>query len=88
MKILVTGAKGFLGKNLVSVLKYLEDVQILEYDKDSSQSQLEEFTSICDFVYHLAGINRPTNINEFQEGNCRFTDLLISSLKKTKIIVR
>lgn len=84
MKILVTGAKGFLGKNLVSVLKYLEDVQILEYDKDSSQGQLEEFTSICDFVYHLAGINRPTNINEFQEGNCRFTELLISSLKKNK----
>ena len=92
MKILVTGAKGFVGKNLVETLKTIQDKKrrdtglqieaIYEYDKDSSMEELECFCRDCDFVFHLAGVNRPKEQSEFQEGNYGFASNLLSILKK------
>lgn len=81
MKILVTGAKGFIGKNLIAELKNRKYDDIYEYDKDSDISILEKYTSDCDFVFHLAGINRPQNNEEFMKGNYGFTSVLINNLK-------
>lgn len=81
MKILVTGAKGFIGKNLIEELKR-QGHEILAYDIDSTEEQLDEYTETCEFVYHLAGINRPENPEDFMSGNFGFTSVLLESLKK------
>ena len=80
-KILVTGAKGFIGSNLVVTLKQL-DYEVMEFDSDNTDVDLNEFTKSCDFVVHLAGINRPLNPSEFYEGNAGFTEVLCSLLEK------
>lgn len=82
MKILVTGSNGFIGKNLISELKNRGYNNIFEYDIDSSLADLDKYTKETNFVYHLAGINRPDNIKEFKEGNFGFTSLLLDNLKK------
>lgn len=82
MKILVTGAKGFVGKNLVAELKNKGYKDIFEYDKDSNLSELDEFAKDCTFVFHLAGVNRPEKTEEFMEGNYGFTSDLLRLLKK------
>ncbi len=93
MKILVTGARGFVGKNLCAELKNIRDekrrnsplelpVEVFEYDLDSSLGELERFAREADFVVHLAGVNRPKEQSEFMEGNSGFTDELLSLLKK------
>lgn len=82
MKILVTGAKGFIGKNLIAELKNQKYTDILEYDRDTDSSLLAIYTQECEFVFHLAGINRPQNKEEFMEGNFGFTSILLDSLKK------
>jgi len=84
MKILVTGAKGFIGKNLVAELKNRKYEEIYEYDVDSTIDELEKYCKDCDFVFHLAGVNRPQNESEYMEGNYGFTSTLLSSLKKNK----
>lgn len=81
MKILVTGAKGFIGRNLIEELKRQEH-EILAYDIDSTEEQLDEYTKNCEFVYHLAGVNRPENTEDFMSGNFGFTSVLLESLKK------
>lgn len=81
MKVLVTGSNGFVGKNLISNLKLIKDIQIYEYDKDSTIEQLDEYTKDCDFIFHLAGVNRPKNSEEFMEGNFGFTSTLLNNLK-------
>lgn len=91
MKILLTGANGFVGKNLVSTLKNIKegkdrtrniDIEdIYTYDIDNTIEDLKEYTKECDFVFHLAGVNRPKNIEEFYEGNTDFTELLCASLE-------
>ncbi len=82
MKILITGAKGFVGKNLTAELRNRSFEDIYEYDVDSDPALLEQFTKDCDFIFHLAGINRPKNEEEFMIGNYGFTTLLLSHLKR------
>jgi UDP-2-acetamido-2,6-beta-L-arabino-hexul-4-ose reductase len=82
MKILVTGAKGFIGKNLIAELKNQNYKYIFEYDIDSTLEELNQFTKDCEFVFHLAGVNRPKDPKEFQEGNFGFTTILLDYLKK------
>ena len=92
MRILVTGAKGFVGKNLVASLKNIQEGKdttraiqiedIYEYDIDSALSELELYCSRCDFVFHLAGVNRPDDDEEFMKGNFGFTSLLLNRLKR------
>ena len=93
MKILVTGAKGFVGKNLCAALKNIKDGkdrthpslaidEIYEYDIDSPVSLLEEACEKADFVFNLAGVNRPQNPEEFMQGNFGFASTLLETLKK------
>ena len=93
MNILVTGAKGMVGTALVNNLKNIRDgknktrpelliEEIYEYDIDSTMEQLDEYCSKADFVFHLAGVNRPKRQSEFMEGNFGFSSTLIDTLKK------
>ena len=82
MKILITGAKGFIGKNLVAELKNRNYTDIFEYDKDTDPDLLDKYCKEADFVFHLAGVNRPKDESEFMEGNFGFTLTLLEKLKK------
>jgi UDP-2-acetamido-2,6-beta-L-arabino-hexul-4-ose reductase len=81
MKILVTGAKGFIGKNLIAELKNRKYTDIYEYDTDTDPSLLGEYCKDANFVFHLAGVNRPKEQSEFMDGNFGFTSILIDTLK-------
>ncbi|MBP1154396.1 MULTISPECIES: capsular polysaccharide biosynthesis protein CapF [unclassified Paenibacillus] len=82
MKILVTGAKGFIGKNLIAELKNRNYNDIFEYGKETDTSLLDEYCKEADFVFHLAGVNRPKEQSEFMDGNFGFTSTLLDTLKK------
>ena len=93
MRILVTGAKGMVGTALVNNLKNIRDgknrtrpslsiEEIYEYDIDSSLSDLDKYCSTCDFVFNLAGVNRPENPEDFMKGNFGFASILLDTLKK------
>lgn len=93
MKILVTGAKGFVGKNLCAQLNNIKDGkakcygdlavdEVFEYDIDSTPEQLDAWCRDCDFVFNLAGVNRPQDPKEFMEGNFGFATVLLNTLKK------
>src|SRR5574344_503078 len=95
MKILVTGAKGFVGKNLCSQLKNIRDgkarcygnvtvSEVYEYDLDSTPEELDVWCESADFVFNLAGVNRPQNQEEFMAGNFGFASTLLDTLKKHK----
>lgn len=84
MKILITGAKGFIGKNLTAELQKKENIIIYEYDMDSTKASLENCCSDCDFVYHLAGVNRPREEEEYMQGNYGFTLILLQTLQQCK----
>lgn len=93
MKVLVTGAKGFVGRNLCAELKNIRDGkarcygdlavdEVMEYDIDSPSEDLDEFCSKADFVFNLAGVNRPKEQAEFMSGNFGFASTLLDTLKK------
>jgi UDP-2-acetamido-2,6-beta-L-arabino-hexul-4-ose reductase len=93
MKILVTGAKGFVGKNLCAQLNNIKDGKarcygdvtveaVYEYDLDSTPEQLDQWCREADFVFNLAGVNRPQNQEEFMQGNFGFASTLLDTLKK------
>ncbi len=95
MNILVTGACGFVGKNLVAALKNLRDGKdktrpelkienVFEFDLDTDKALLDEFCEKADFVFNLAGVNRPQNSEEFMQGNFGFASDLLDTLKKHK----
>ena len=93
MKILVTGAKGFVGKNLCAQLNNIKEGKakcygnltissVYEYDIDSTIEDLDKYCSDCDFVFNLAGVNRPQNQEDFMKGNFGFASVLLDALKK------
>lgn len=82
MKILVTGARGFIGKNLIAELNNRNYNEIYEFDMDTEPAMLEEYCKNAGFVFHLAGVNRPKETGEFMEGNFGFTSVLLDTLKK------
>lgn len=82
MKILITGAKGFVGKNLIVELRNQGFEDLMEFDVDTDPNQLDKYASECDFVFHLAGVNRPENPADFMTGNFGFTSQLLDALKK------
>ena len=93
MRILVTGAKGFVGKNLCATLYNIRDgkdrtrpglniEEVFEYDLDTDSSLLDEYCAKADFVFNLAGVNRPQNTEEFMQGNFGFASTLLDTLKK------
>ena len=93
MKILVTGAKGFVGRNLCANLRNIQDGKdrrfpglniesVYEYDLDSTPAQLDAWCKEADFVFNLAGVNRPQNQEEFMQGNFGFASTLLDTLKK------
>ena len=79
MKILVTGAKGFVGRNLCLTLKQMPDIEVLKYDL-GDEAKLDAYIAECDFVMHLAGVNRPKDPAEFQTGNTVFTEDILEKL--------
>ena len=92
MKILVTGSAGFVGKNLVEALKNVRDgkdrtrpglkiEEIFEYDVDSTREELESYCAQADFVFNLAGVNRPKDVSEFRKGNFGFASELLDLLE-------
>ena len=80
MQILITGAKGFMGKNLAAALKPRPDVTVLEYDQDNRPQDLTAMLAEADWVFHLAGVNRPQDEAEFQTGNVDSTTLVCAEL--------
>lgn len=92
MKILITGAKGFVGRNLAAAFNdsdfreahSLPEIEIMGYDIDTPQELLEEYCKQADFVYNLAGIMRPKDPSEFMRDNCHFADSVLGYLERAK----
>lgn len=82
MKILITGAKGFIGKNIIIELKNRGYTDIFEYVRETDSNLLDKYCKEADFVFHLAGVNRPKEHFEFMEGNFGFTSTLLDTLKR------
>ncbi|MGM9642809.1 MAG: NAD-dependent epimerase/dehydratase family protein [Eubacteriales bacterium] len=93
MKVLVTGSNGFVGRNLCASLKNIKDGkdgtrpslkidEVFEYDVDTDAALLDEYCRECDFVFNLAGVNRPQNAEDFMQGNFGFVSTLLDTLKK------
>lgn len=82
MKVLVTGSNGFIGKNLIAELKQRENIEVMPFDIDTPMELLDQYCAGCDFVFNLAGVNRPEHTEEFMEGNFGFATTLVDTLRK------
>ncbi len=83
MKILITGSGGFIGKNFIANIGQEKDIEVFTFDAYDSMDKLAEYASVADMVFHLAGVNRPENIQEFATGNIDLTATLCTMLKNT-----
>jgi UDP-2-acetamido-2,6-beta-L-arabino-hexul-4-ose reductase len=82
MKVLITGANGFIAKNLCTTLDKMPQIKVLKYTKNDSIETLDVLIEEADFIFHLAGINRPENVNEFYVGNTNLTQTIVNSIEK------
>lgn len=87
MKVLITGSNGFVGKNLVTHLSERRDIEVLHFTRDDDIAQLPLLVSEIDFVFHLAGVNRPQDPEEFRTGNTDLTQALCNSIKSSGRLV-
>ncbi len=85
MKVLITGSNGFIGKNLISHLQEIENIDLITYDIEDSFDKIENNINDIDFIFHLAGVNRPQNIEEFYEGNSDLTKKIVDLIKDKNI---
>lgn len=81
MNILVTGANGFVGKNLITSLEQVDSYTILTVTRETPSEEVERLLKTADFIFHLAGVNRPTDSEEFNLGNVDFTQTLLNTLR-------
>jgi len=82
MKVLITGSKGFIGKNLLARLAYEKDIKLFEFDIENKSCDLEHFINEAEVIFHLAGINRPEKEEEFKTGNVELTNLICDHLER------
>lgn len=82
MKVLITGANGFIAKNLRVILDKMPQIEVLEYKKNDTLDTLEVLLQESDFIFHLAGVNRPDNLDDYYKGNVDLTQVLVDILKK------
>lgn len=82
-KILITGARGFLGRNLAANLSRRDGMSLLLFDLDNTKEQLDEWAAEADVVFHLAGVNRPEKVEEFEQGNAGFTQTLADAIHRS-----
>ncbi len=82
MKVLITGSNGFVAQNLISTLEERKDVEILRFTRDDDVSRLDELTGQADFIFHLAGVNRPKDPADFKSGNAGLTQQLCDSIAR------
>ena len=82
MKVLVTGSNGFIAKNLISRLKKNKNIELYLYTKQDSSDLLQAYVKEVDFIFHLAGVNRPDTIDEFYDGNRDLTQKIVTILKQ------
>ena len=82
MKVLITGSKGFIGKNLLARLAYEKDIKLFEFDIENKSCDLEHFLNEAEIIFHLAGVNRPEREEEFKTGNVELTELICNYLER------
>lgn len=85
MKVLVTGSNGFIGKNLISHLQEIKDIEIIKFDKDDDFDYIVSNINNIDFIFHLAGVNRPVDSKEFYQGNTDLTKKIVDLIKDKNI---
>lgn len=85
MKVLVTGASGFIGKNLIEGLSRVENLEVIKFDRENSLKEIEDQLNEVDFIYNLAGINRPTDPQEFYSGNKGFIEELVELIERKNL---
>jgi len=83
-RVLVTGAKGFIGRNLSKRLMDVDDLEVFLYDVENNEEELKAWLNQADVVFHLAGINRPKNVEEYETGNAEFTEKICDILRKLR----
>lgn len=81
MNVIVTGSNGFVGKNLVATLNTMENIEVYEFNRQTSDDEFEGMCADADFIFHLAGVNRPENTDEFKKGNTDLTKQLVEKLE-------